>query len=215
MSELVALKAGQSRGVHERIVGRKGLAMAQTVSRKAFLLGAAGLGVVAAGGQSLVGATPASALRAAPPPTSSLVLGNAAVRTLGLWCDLLVPGAAEHRVTDFVTTQLAKNPVDALLAIRYFDWPPPWDGFYRDGLNAVDSAAETAFGSAFEDLSGAQRADLLSGLLAGTVSWSGPPFFLFYLVTRGDAVDVVYGVRSGYERIGLPYVPQVEPRRPW
>lgn len=191
--------------------------MAQTFSRKAFLVRAAGLGVVVAGGPGLLGAQPAagSVSPVASLPSGVSPLGAGATRTLELWCDLLVPGAADHGVADFVATQLVKDPVDALLGIRYFDWPPPWGSFYRDGLGAVDAAAEASFGVPFAELATGQRAELLEGLLAGSVVWGGPPFFLFYLVTRGDAVDVVYGVASGYERIGLPYVPQVEPRRPW
>lgn len=190
--------------------------MAQTFSRKAFLMRAAGLGVLAAAGPTLLGAQPAAgSVSPVTLPAAVSPLGAGAVRTLELWCDLLVPGAAEHGVADFVATQLVKDPVDALLGIRYFDWPPPWGSFYRDGLGAVDAAAEASLGVPFGELATGQRAELLEGLQGGSVAWSGPPFALFYLVTRGDAVDVVYGVASGYERIGLPYVPQVEPRRPW
>ncbi len=136
-------------------------------------------------------------------------------RTIEAWCDLLVPGAADHGVVDFVTRQLAKKHDDALLGIRYFDWPPPWIGFYQAGANALDAASRARFGVPFVKASPAQRTDLLEVLGRNEVLWEGPPFALFRLVTRGDAVDVVYGGPAGYARIGLPYRPQIEPVRPW
>ncbi len=45
--------------------------------------------------------------------------------------------------------------------------------------------------------------------------WQGPPGPFVYLVTRSDAVDVVYGTMEGYESLGIPYMAHIVPERRW
>ena len=45
--------------------------------------------------------------------------------------------------------------------------------------------------------------------------WQGPPGAFVYLVTRSDAVDVVYGTMEGYESLGIPYMAHIVPERRW
>jgi len=143
-------------------------------------------------------------------------LGTAETATLAAWCNRLAHGARAAEVGDFVNTQLRKHPDDALLGIRYFGWPPPWAPFYRAGIKGLDAAARSAYGRRFTDLRPAQQDDLHARLGAETLAWTGEvPFFLFYLVTRSDAVDVVYGTRSGFRSLGMAYKPTNAPRRPW
>jgi hypothetical protein len=188
-------------------------------TRKVFLIHTASAGTALA-----VGGGVAEAHRVRPRPRrraasaeSRLTLSE--TLTLAAWCDRLAPGARAAGVGDFVNAQLAKHPDDALLGIRYFGWPPPWRPFYRDGIAALDDASAGAFGVPFRRLSGPQADELHARLLAGEVEWgAAAPFFLFYLVTRSDAVDVVYGTPRGYARIGVPYVPNApwaRPRRRW
>ena len=53
---------------------------------------------------------------------------------------------------------------------------------------------------------------MLGGGLEG---WDGPPQPLFYLAIRSDAADLVYGTVDAFERMGLPYVPHIEPPSRW
>ncbi|HSA52792.1 MAG TPA: gluconate 2-dehydrogenase subunit 3 family protein, partial [Yinghuangia sp.] len=125
--------------------------MRENITRKVFLRQAAGFGALLAGTSLVtVGAPPSTASPSSAEPPAALEW----TRTIEAWCDLLVPGAADHGVVDFVTTQLAKKPDDALLGIRYFDWPPPWAGFYQAGANALDAASRARFGVPFVMSSG-------------------------------------------------------------
>lgn len=179
-------------------------------TRRTFLGGAAAAGAVVVAGKAID--APIAAGRAAPPARDRLSAAETA--TLVAWCETLVPGARAADVGAFVNAQLAKAPADALLMLRYFSWPPPYEVFYKGGLAALESASSTAFRQPFTRLAAAQRGDLLQQLLGGA-PWSGPPFFLFYLATRGDAVDVVYGTPEGFARIGAPYKPQIRPAARW
>jgi hypothetical protein len=160
----------------------------------------------------LAGAPPGARAARWPGATSLTGLETA---TLSAWCDTLAPGAAGAGVGDFVNAQLAKRPEDALLGIRYFDVPAPYLAFYREGLRALDRASKRIYRRAVPALNGDERQSLLARLLAGDADWSGPPFFLFYLVTRSDAVDVLYGTPSGFARIGYRYEPVVSPPSRW
>ena len=185
-------------------------------TRKRFLVHAAGAGaVVVTGGFAGPRTSPAESRRPRPGHSKPRPLTPAETATLVAWCEVLVPGARAGRVGDFVNAQLAKPPDDALIILRYFTWPPPFLDFYRGGLAALETSSMTTFGQPFLELTDEQRGDLLGRLLSGAASWEGPPFFLVYLATRNDAVDVVYGTPEGYARLGAPYVPQVPPPAPW
>lgn len=180
-----------------------------TTTRRTFLrhAGAAGAAVLAG---SALGAPVAAARRVASAP-----LSTAQAATLVSWCETLVPGAAAADVGAFVNAQLAKPADDALLMLRYLDWPPPFADFYRRGIAALESLSTSAYRSRFSALSRARREALAGRVIAGDGAWSGPPPFLFYLATRGDAVDVVYGTPQGQARIGVSYNPLVRPRSRW
>ena len=145
--------------------------------------------------------------------TGSLSPGQ--TETLVAWCELLVPGAREADVGGFVGDQLSKQHGQARLLLRYLGWPPPYGAFYVGGLEALDGASQHAFGRRFVDLSPTEQGQVRDGALAGTLPWAGPPAQLFYFMTRSDAVDVVYGTKEGFARIGVPYEPLIEPPSPW
>jgi hypothetical protein len=121
--------------------------------------------------------------------------------------DVMVPGASEAGIANFVDAQLAKEW--PLLMVTYLDWPGPLPDFYSQGLAALENASQTMNGTAFADATSDQQHELVASLFSGTVEgWDGPPAPLFYLATRADAVDVVYGTLEGFERMNIPYMPQ-------
>src|SRR5215470_15876454 len=164
-------------------------------------------GVAVAGEQFIVGAGGMEAMDESLSPEQA--------ETLVAWCELLVPGAREADIGDFVAGQLGKPDAEARLLLRYLTWPPPYEAFYEGGLGALDAASQHAFGRRFVDLSPSEQGQVRDGALAGTLPWPGPPALLFYLATRSDAVDVVYGTKEGFARIGVPYQPLIEPPSPW
>ena len=183
-------------------------------SRRSVLAGAAGLGLL----PFLVNGctqemTPAEA-RHRGVPLRTLQQGEAAI--LARLGEVLLPGADEAGMVHFVDHHLSVPAEQSLLMIRYMDVPPPFADFYRAGLAALDGHARAAHGQGFAELP-ADRAQQVVGAMGRQQpeGWLGPPSQLLYFVTRSDAVDVVYGTPKGFERLGLPYMPHIEPERFW
>jgi hypothetical protein len=133
---------------------------------------------------------------------------------LELLGDVLLPGASDAGIANFVDAQLAKP--EPLLIVRYFDWPGPLTDFYSKGLAALDKASQAANGATFAKSTPDQRTALMGGFLGGDIpGWDGPPAPLFYLAVRGDAVDVVYGTVEGFDRLDVPYMPHILPTERW
>jgi len=130
--------------------------------------------------------------------------------------EVLLPGADEAGIVHFVDHHLSVPPEQTLLMIRYMDVPPPFGDFYRAGLAALDRYSRTAHTLGFPDLA-AESAQQVVGALGRQQpeGWRGPPSQLLYFVTRSDAVDVVYGTQEGFARLGLPYMPHIEPEQAW
>jgi hypothetical protein len=144
------------------------------------------------------------------------ILPNAESDILALWADTLVPGAKAAGVVPFVIDQLSRPRDAACLTLRYLDWPGDYAGFYRQGIAAIEAAAQSSRSSPFSALAASQRTDLVGAILAGKIeNWQGPPAGLFYFVTRSDAVDVVYGTVSGFARLDIPYRPHIVPPLSW
>ncbi len=137
-------------------------------------------------------------------------------RTLEAFGDALLPGAASDGIAYFVDHQLAGDPADALLLVRHLDWPGPLKDFYKQGLRALDAAAERLHGDPFVSIDNDARKALIDSVWTGQVEeWDGPPGPLFYLAVRSDAVDVVYGTVRGFKRLGIPYIPHINPQIAW
>jgi hypothetical protein len=136
------------------------------------------------------------------------------VTTLEALGERLVPGAAENGIAHFVDQQISVPPADALLILRYLDFPPPFAAFYQAGLSALNAASQAINNRPFAALSGAQQDSLIVLVATGTpAGWSGIPAPLFYYALRSDAVDVVYGTREGFDRLNIPYLPHIDPPR--
>jgi len=133
-------------------------------------------------------------------------------RMLEKLAEALVPGAAEAGVAHFVDHQLGVDPDDALLIAKYFQVPPPYKKFYRDGIKAAAALALRRFNTPLLSLDAKQMHDL-----AGEMGQpgAGNALFLFYLCLRSDAVDVVYGTPDGFERLRVPLMAHIMPPEGW
>jgi hypothetical protein len=130
--------------------------------------------------------------------------------------ETLAPGAAEAGIAHFIDAQLAKEPADSLLMIRYLDIPPPHLPFYAGGMRALDITARQRHGKGYRELTDDQKTAFVREISAAPAEgWPGPPSNLVYFVLRADAVDVVYGTEEGFERLGIPYLPHIAPETKW
>lgn len=103
------------------------------------------------------------------------VLSATEVLALEALGETLLPGAREAGIAHFVDSQLAADPAESLLMIRYLDVPPPYVGFYRPVLAALDAAARAAHGQAFNEL-GSSAADAMVEQMSreNPNGWQGP-----------------------------------------
>lgn len=192
--------------------GLENLAAAGLTRRQLLERGVAG-GLAAAMAISYNGRllSPSQAKAQNVPLTVLTAAEGSLLETLG---EALLPGARDGGIAHFVDAQLPKT--DPLLMVKYFDWPGPLKDFYSNGLAALDKASLAANGAAFAKSTPDQQNALLATFLGGNVKgWDGPPPPLFYLSTRGDAVDVVYGTVEGFQRLNIPYMPHILPLERW
>ncbi len=155
--------------------------------------------------------TPAEAYAQNVPLTVLSAAQGATLEALG---EVMLPGARDAGIANFVDHELGKEM--PLLIIRYFNWPDDLSTFYTQGLAALDAASVTASGTPFAQSTFSQQQALVGTLLAGKApGWNGPPSSLFYLATRSDAVDVVYGTVSGFAKLNIPYMPHILPAERW
>ena len=144
------------------------------------------------------------------------VLEVVEVEQLEGFAEVLVPGARQAGVANFVDQQLSISANDALLMIKYFNVRPPYVDFYRSGLAAVNAYSVAQHDKPFNELSIADAESLVAKFIeTNPEGWTGPPAPLVYLSVRADAVDVVYGTVEGFERLKIPYMPHILPPRPW
>ena len=143
-------------------------------------------------------------------------LDATAVRTLESLGEILLPGSVRAGLVHYLDHQLSGDPANSLLMLKYLRVNPPFKDFYLPGLAAARDASLRKFGKPPKDLGAEQGAALLTQMSAGQVEgWNGPPASLFYFVLRNDAVDVVYGTPSGFEALGVPYMPHIMPPAGW
>ena len=183
------------------------------IKRRDFMRGAA-LGALAftvGGAQVLL---TARAARAQGVPFRLLKAGEAEViEALG---ETLLPGARAAGVAHFIDQQLSVPPEEALLEARILNVAPPYVNFYRAAIAAIDGASRARSGRRFALLNAGEQREFVDLMRQGKLEgWQGPPAPFVYLVTRSDAVDVVYGTMEGYETLGIPYMAHIPPERRW
>lgn len=126
--------------------------------------------------------------------------------------EVLLPGASAAGIAQFVDHHISVPAPNSLLTVRYLDVPPPYAGFYKGGLAALDALA----GGRFVDLAPAKAVELVT-LISRTVppGWRGPPAPMLYFAVRSDAVDVVYGTSEGIASLGVPTMEHLLPETKW
>jgi hypothetical protein len=183
------------------------------MERRVFLKGA-GMGLLAftVNGASVM-MTPGQA-RAEGVPFRLLNAREAeTIEALG---ETLVPGARGAGIAHFIDQQVSVTPGEALLEARQLDVKPPFVGFYRAAIGAVDKASEARGGRRFAALSTTDQRDFVDLMRQNKIEgWQGPAAGFVYLILRSDAVDVVYGTMEGYESLGVPYMAHIAPDKRW
>jgi hypothetical protein len=183
------------------------------MERRVFLKGA-GMGLLAftVDGASVM-MTPGQA-RAEGVPFRLLAAREAeTIEALG---ETLVPGAQRAGIAHFIDQQVSVTPGEALLEARQLNVKPPFVGFYRAAIGAVDKASEARGGRRFAALSTTDQRDFVDLMRQNKIAgWQGPAGAFVYFILRSDAVDVVYGTIEGYESLGVPYMPHIAPDRRW
>jgi hypothetical protein len=136
--------------------------------------------------------------------------------TLEALGETLVPGARAAGIAHFVDHQLSLPPTEALLEARILNIRPPFVTFYRSAIGAIEKASEARHGLRFAALPPTAQREIVDLMRQARIEgWQGPPAPSVYMVTRSDAVDVVYGTMEGYSALGIPYMPHIAPKQRW
>ena len=130
--------------------------------------------------------------------------------------ETLLPGARAAGVAHFVDQQIAVPPEESLLQARILNVKPPYVNFYRAAIGAIDKASRARSGRRFTSLNTAEQREFVDLMRQNKLEgWQGPPAPFVYLITRSDAVDVVFGTMEGYASLGIPYMAHIPPERRW
>lgn len=182
------------------------------IGRRQFVSGAIGSAVVAGtiGHRSM-----SRAATQGSTPVPFQVFSDAQAETYSAWCDLLAIGAAKAGVAHYADQYIAGPYAKSLLLLRFFENPNLAD-FYLAGIAAIDAESQARFERPFVGLDKEARSTIVDAAAQSkTKAWTKPDPFFFYLVSRSDAVDVVYGTQTGFQDLGIAYLAHIEPDRPW
>ena len=182
------------------------------LARRSVLIGSGGLIITALIGGCEKQVTPEQAAKLSAQIKSFSKHESA---TFTKFSDIIVPGSTAAGTVHFVDYQLRQDPNDCLLMLKYFQITPPYVGFYKAGLKALDGFSRANFGKSFVTLTSTQHTQIVKKIIAGPTNWSGPPAFLFYMFVRSDAVDLVYGTPEGFEKLSVPYMAHIDPPKGW
>lgn len=139
---------------------------------------------------------------------------NAAL--LGKFCEALVPGSVAAGVVRFIDHHVSVPHAQSLLMLRYLDVPPPYADFYAAAATALAGYIAAQTGQGWQHLEDARWPDLIRPMIGGNPpEWSGPPAPLVYFALRSDAIDMVYGTKAGFERLGIAYLAHIDPEANW
>ena len=187
-----------------------------TINRREFIKRGVGGATLALAFQIGGGSLLLTPQQARAQSVALLRLNASEAAVLDRLADALLPGAAEAGVTHFIDHQLGEDPGDCLLIAKYFQVPPPYRNFYRQGVAGCEQLAQQQFQQEVAKLSDAQLDQLIKMIgKPGTRTPDGYDLSLFYLCLRSDAVDVVYGTPEGFEKLNVPYMAHIMPPEGW
>ena len=147
--------------------------------------------------------------------TSFHTLSANEAETLSAWCSIIVAGAHEAGVAQFVDQSLSGTQSDSLILLRYLD-AGDMAGFYRNGIAGIEKESQHRFAQPFVQLTQSQQVEMIADAVASKMQvWSDPDPNFFYFISRSDTVDVVYGTEAGFADLGIPYLAHIPPPRPW
>ena len=127
-------------------------------------------------------------------------------KALTMLGDALVPGAAAAGLSAYIDLQLQAGD-ESLLIGKYLGVDTSAQaGFYRAAADNVMSLADESI--SMYTFATSMASDAVSG-------WTGPPASYVLFVLRADALDVTYGTPEGFEKLGIPYMAQIKPDKPW
>lgn len=183
-----------------------------TTSRRSFLKASSLVFSYTVAGVSMQ-LTPAAA-RAADAELRLLSRTDAEV--LETIAESICPGARRAGIAHFLDSQLAVEPTESLLMLRYLGVAAPYEDFYLAAINSLKVALGVDEKTSISTIESAKIAQLIAQLGTDKVAdWAGPPASFFYFVLRSDAVDVTYGTEAGFADLGIPYLAHISPPTPW
>lgn len=142
-------------------------------------------------------------------------LSSIQAHRLEILAEALVPGAHDAGVIHFIDHQLAADPDESLLIVKYFGIAPPHADFYTQGIRAASAMSKRMFDRPPEALAAQELEKLAGAMLAAAGTPEEFPLSLFCICLRSDAVDVVYGTPDGFARLDIPYMEHIRPPEDW
>jgi hypothetical protein len=134
------------------------------------------------------------------------VLTRDQCNALSKLADALVPGASTAGIAAYIDLQLQAGEKSLLIAKYLGVDTSAQAGFYR-------AAADNVIALTDESTS---MQTFIAGMAADTLSeWAGPPASYVLFVLRADGLDVTYGTPEGFDKLGIPYMAQNMPDKPW
>ncbi|MES2496747.1 MAG: hypothetical protein V4618_11570 [Pseudomonadota bacterium] len=126
--------------------------------------------------------------------------------------EAIAPPSRAAGLVHYLDHHLALPAGESLLALRYLDVAPPWLDFYRPALASL----VRIHGAVPPPADDARWAPILAGLGGpDPAGWQGPPSGLFLFALRLDAIDIAYGTKDGFARLGVDYLAHIEPETDW
>ena len=152
---------------------------------------------------NLVSLSPADAKSAGFEPQ---VLSSTQISALENICDALVPGAKAAGIGAYLDSQLFLGR-DSLLIAKYLGVDTTMQrDFYTIAADNIIKIGNTEVD--VETIAANMASDSLK-------DWAGPPASYVFFILRADALDVTYGTPEGFKKLGIPYMAQIKPDKPW
>ena len=172
------------------------------LTRREIFSGVRKIGLFMVAG-NLVSLSPADAKIAGFEPQ---VLSSTQISALENICDALAPGAKAAGIGAYLDSQLFLGK-DSLLIAKYLGVDTTMQrDFYTKAADNIIKIGNS--GVDVETIAAHMASDSLK-------DWTGPPASYVFFILRADALDVTYGTPEGFKKLGIPYMAQIKPDKPW